>query len=173
SINFWSYTGTFPDNAGPFAAPSDIMDLDDRSLFPGATPGSGAQLHFTRLFTGFLALPAASTTRTFAVAANDGYAFSLGGTTTGLVTASDFLNHSIVLAYRTNTNVFDASFPDTAVLYPFALAAYQNGDISGVELAWAAGAKAGNPAPTFAGNPARWSPGNYSLVPSTQIYSPD
>src|SRR5207237_7098719 len=36
-----------------------------------------------------------------------------------------------------------------------------------------AGAKAGNPAPTFAGTLARWSPGNYSLVPSTQIYSPD
>src|SRR5256885_4443259 len=82
-INFWSYTGTFPDNTGAFASSptSGDVDLDDRSLFPGAAPNSGAQFHFTRLFTGFIALPAGLTTRTFAVAADDGYSFALGGGT--------------------------------------------------------------------------------------------
>src|SRR4051812_43559143 len=179
-INFWSYTGTFPDNTGAFAATTGGMDLDDRSLFPGAAPNSGAQFHFTRLFTGFIALPAGSTTttRTFAVAADDGYSFALGGTTAGLVTKSDFGNHSIVDAYRTPENVFDATFPDTVQLYPFALATYQNGaasPISGVELAWAPGAKADNPGPTFnvPNGSRQWDPKTYSLVPGGQIYSPD
>src|SRR5438067_3882516 len=174
AINFWSYTGTFPDNTGAFAATSGDMDLDDRSLFPGATPASGAQFHFTRLFTGFLAIPAGNTTRTFAIAADDGYSFALGGTSAGLVTAADFANHSMVAAYRTATNSFDVTFPDTVQLYPFALAAYQNGAtsaISGVEFAWASGPKGGNPVPSF--NAPVWTRGNYSLVPGAQIYSPD
>src|SRR4051812_41363831 len=179
-INFWSYTGTFPDNTGAFASaaqnPGTIppnMDLDDRSLFPGATGASGAQLHFTRLFTGFLKIPAGSATRSFAIASDDGYSFALGGTPAGLVSATDFGNHSIVQAYRIPSNgaVVNATFPDTAQLYPFALAAYQNGAISGVEFSWAPGAD--NPAPTFDGATKIWDPKNFTLVPIGNIYSPD
>src|SRR5947209_2981671 len=172
AINFWSYTGTFPDNTGAFAATSGDMDLDDRSLFPGATATSGAQFHFTRLFSGFIALLAGSTTRTFAIAADDGYSFALGGTTAGLLTRSDFGNHSMVAAYRTPANIFDATFADTVQLYPFALATYQNGatsPISGVEFAWADGPGAA-PTPDFNGTTKQWSRGPFSLVPGAQIY---
>ncbi|MFL5398863.1 MAG: hypothetical protein ACJ79P_13275, partial [Myxococcales bacterium] len=76
AINFWSYTGigTVPAMAGPFFGPDADMDIDDRSMFPLDAQTVNNQARFERLFTGFIALPAtASTTRTFAVAADDGY----------------------------------------------------------------------------------------------------
>ncbi|MFL5409292.1 MAG: hypothetical protein ACJ79O_26010, partial [Myxococcales bacterium] len=91
-INFWSYTGAAPQEQGPFnAADTGDMDLDDRSLFPPAA--ATGRLHFTRLFTGFIALPAGlppgPISRTIAIASDDGYSFAIGKGS-AIVPASDF-----------------------------------------------------------------------------------
>src|SRR5256885_7579749 len=99
-INFWSYTGTFPDNTGAFASTptGGDTDLDDRSLFPGATPNSGAQFHFTRLFTVLFVLPAGSITRSFVVAAVDSFSFSLLRTLVCMLATNVILWYRVIVA---------------------------------------------------------------------------
>src|SRR4051812_14113400 len=173
AVNLWSYQGNFPDQAGPFATAGDNMDLDDRSLFPGSTPTSASPNHFTRVLSGFIALPDTGTTRTFSVATGEGYFFAIGGTAGGTLSASEFpASHRI--SY-TIANTIEATFASAAQLYPFALAFYENVGVSSVEFAWAPGTKASNTGtgglPSF--NGITWSPGKFSLVPGVQMYSPD
>jgi hypothetical protein len=170
SINFWSYTGTFPNAAGPFFGPDVDMDIDDRSMFPLAAQTLNNQAHFQRVFSGFIALPAgSSTTRTFAVAADDGYFLAIG-TNPGTVTISQFPAAAHPIAYSTQ-NAVGPIFASTTQLYPFVLGTYTNAAVSAVEFAWADGALATNTLPSLAANV--WSKGTFSLVPGAQMYSPD
>ena len=111
-VNFWSYAAANP-NQGAFysTGPTGNMDVDDRSLFPGASPTSAAPTNYARAFTGYLAVPQpAGTTgdfvKTLAVGVNDGAFLSIQtckqngascATGTQVVTLSDFANTALTI----------------------------------------------------------------------------
>lgn len=147
------------------------VDFDTRQLYPFGT----AHL-FPWSFAGWIAIPPsnAAVTKTFAVGSDDGVLLAVSNGTQLFSCSAGVRSFAYGCTPSSptnpqppNTTNLQVTFPANAAgaLYPIELVFFEQTGQSGVELTWADGAKAANPASGAVNG--------FTLIPQASLYAPD